>query len=155
MNAVDGQVEYLTDAVMRLERAVASIGAMRLKPWRMTLSSYAALKILERQPRLSLAQLSRRCFVRSQTMTRIVTELERRGWVERSPHPDSERAISLKLTPAGSASLAEMSAEVDTIESTLGGLLGRDQFPELIAILRTCAAAVEAEIKDLRQAERS
>ena len=74
------QPEYLTDAVTRLERAVANVGAMRLKPWNMTLSGYAAMKILDRQPDLSLAQLSRRCFVKSQTMTRIVSELERRGW---------------------------------------------------------------------------
>lgn len=146
-----GQPEYLTDAVTRLERAVANIGAMRLKPWRMTLSGYAALKILERQPNLSLAQLSRRCFVQPQTMTRIVAELERREWVDRSPHPESERAISLTLTPAGRANLAEMAAEVDKIESTLTGMVGPDHFPELVGVLRGCAAAVEQEIKELRR----
>jgi DNA-binding MarR family transcriptional regulator len=149
-----GQPDYLTDAVTRLERAVANIGAMRLKPWRMTLSGYAALKILERQPNLSLAQLSRRCFVKPQTMTRIVAELERRGWVDRSPHPESERAMSLALTAAGRASLSEMAAEVDKIESTLGGMLEPGQFPELVATLRRCAVAVETEIKDARRASR-
>jgi DNA-binding MarR family transcriptional regulator len=148
------QPDYLTDAVTRLERAVANIGAMRLKPWRMTLSGYAALKILERQPNLSLAQLSRRCFVKSQTMTRIVADLERRNWVERSPHPESERAISLALTPAGRASLGEMAAEVDKIEATLAGMLEPGQSPEMIAALRRCAVAVEAEIKDARKANR-
>lgn len=131
---------------------MANIGAMRLKPWRMTLSGYAALKILERQPNLSLAQLSRRCFVKPQTMTRIVSELERREWVERSPHPESERAMSLALTPAGRTSLTEMAAEVDKIESTLGGMLEPGQFPELVATLRRCAVAVETEIKDARRA---
>ncbi|WP_236790871.1 MarR family transcriptional regulator [Amycolatopsis sp. GM8] len=154
MDIAAGQSDYLTDAVVRLERAVANIGAMRLKPWRMTLSGYAALKILERQPNLSLAQLSRRCFVKPQTMTRIVAELERREWVDRSPHPESDRAISLALTPAGRASLGEMAAEVDKIESTLGGMLDPGQFPELVATLRRCAVAVEAEIKHARQANR-
>ncbi|MDH6523343.1 DNA-binding MarR family transcriptional regulator [Streptomyces sp. SAI-135] len=154
MDTTTDQPDYLTDAVTRLERAVANIGALRLKPWRMTLSGYAALKILERQPHVSLAQLSRRCFVKSQTMTRIVAELERREWVERSPHPESERAISLALTPAGRASLAEMAAEVDKIESTLGAELEPGQFPELVATLRRCAVAVEAEIKDARRAAR-
>ena len=91
------RTEYLTDAVFRLERAVANIGAMRLKPWRMTLSGYAALTSLERQPNLSLAHLSRRCYVKPQTMTRIVSEMERRGWVARGANPDSEGTYSRSL----------------------------------------------------------
>ena len=145
------RTEYLTDAVTRLERAVANIGSMRLKPWRMTLSGYAALRILERQPNLSLAQLSRRCYVKPQTMIRIVAEMERRQWVERSANPDSERAISLALTEEGRAALSEMAAEVDKIEATLGGILGPGQVPELVVILRTCAVAVETEIKATRR----
>lgn len=147
-----GESDYLTDAVTRLERAVANIGAMRLKPWGMTLSGYAALKILEKQPNLSLAQLSRRCFVKPQTMTRIVSELERREWLVRSPHPESERAMSLALTDAGKVSLAEMAAEVDKIESTLGDMIEPGRFSELVRTLRGCAAAVEQEIKELRAA---
>lgn len=154
MDATGDGTEYLTDAVTRLERAVATIGAMRLKPWRMTLSSYAAMKILERQPNLSLAQLSRRCFVTPQTMTRIVSELERRGWVERGPHAESERAISLTLTPRGGESLAEMASEVDEVESTLGSMLEPGQMSDLIATLRRCAVVVEAEIKQTRRANR-
>jgi DNA-binding MarR family transcriptional regulator len=145
------QPEYLTDAVTRLERAVANVGAMRLRPWNMTLSGYAAMKILDRQPDLSLAQLSRRCFVRSQTMTRIVSELERRGWVQRSPHPESERAMSLTLTDEGRSNLAQMAAEVDEVESTLGAVLAPGQLPELAATLRRCAVAVEDEIAALRR----
>jgi DNA-binding MarR family transcriptional regulator len=152
MDAV--RAEYMTDVVFRLERAVANIGAIRLKPWRMTLSGYAALKILERQPNLSLAQLSRRCYVKPQTMIRIVAELERRGWVERGANPDSERAIALALTEQGQASLSEMAAEVDTIESTLGGVVGFDEVPQLVAALRDCAVAVEAEIKQTRRPDR-
>ena len=145
-----GRTEYVTDAVFRLERAVANIGALRLKPWRVSLSGYAAMKILERQPNLSLAQLSRRCYVKPQTMIRIVGEMERRGWIERGVNPDSERAIALALTPAGQASLAEMATEVDAIESTLGAVVGPDAVSPLVAVLRDCAVAVEAEIKQVR-----
>lgn len=146
-----GRTEYLTDAVVRLERAVSNIGAMRLRPWQMTLSGYAALKILERQPNLSLAQLSRRCFVKPQTMTRIVSELERRGWVVRGPHAESERAISLTLTGEGRAQLTEMAAAVDGVEATLAGVVPDGDFDEFVATLRGCAVAVEAEIAELRK----
>ena len=146
--------EYVTDSVFRLERAIANIGAMRLKPWRLTLSGYAAMKILERQPNLSLAQLSRRCYVKPQTMIRIVAEMERREWIVRSANPDSERAISLALTEDGRAALSEMAAEVDKIEATLGGILGPENVPELVVALRDCAAAIETEIKQTRRSDR-
>jgi DNA-binding MarR family transcriptional regulator len=147
------ETEYLTDAVVRLERAVTNIGAMRLRPWGITLSGYAAMKILERQPELSLAQLSRRCFVKPQTMTRIVSDLERRGWVLRGPHAESERAISLTLTAEGSKALGEMASEVDQIESTLAGVVGgaAGDAAELAQTLRRCAVAVEGEITQRRK----
>lgn len=107
-NEYDEEMTLLLDAVFRLERAVARIGAMRLQPWKMTLSGYAAMRVIERRPNLSLTQLSRRCFVRSQTMTRIVSNLGDAGYVERAVSPGNERAMSLTLTSRGRKVLREM-----------------------------------------------
>lgn len=145
---VDG-LAYISDAVFRLERAIAKIGAQRLRPWNMTLSSYAALRILERQPNLSLAQLSRRCFVKPQTMTRIVAELERRGYVQRGPNEDSLRAVSLTLTAEGVKAAHGMAAEVEKIEETLGASLTPPEVAHFHALIRERAALIEAEIKTL------
>jgi DNA-binding MarR family transcriptional regulator len=140
---------YLTDAVVRLERAIGRIGNKRLARWNLSLSGYAALKILQTRPDLSLAQLSRRCFVRPQTMTRIVTQLEERGYVRRRPHPESERAIALALTDAGRTAIADMDAEVLKINDTLTSELDADGVVFLEGALRRCAAAVEAELREL------
>jgi DNA-binding MarR family transcriptional regulator len=147
-------VTYLVDAIFRLERAVGTIGTTRLRPWHMTLSSFAALRVLEQQPNLSLAQLARRCFVKPQTMTRIVAELERRGYVHRGPAAESERAMALTLTQSGIKAVAEMSAEVDKIQSTLEQALTPDEVTQLNAMLRRCAVLVESEIKDNQKAQR-
>lgn len=140
---------YLTDAVFRLERAINRIGNKRLDRWNLSLSAYAALKILQTRPELSLAQLSRRCFVRPQTMTRIVTQLEERGYVQRRPHPESERAISLTLTHAGDSALADMDSEVLKINETLTRELDAEGARFLEAALRRCAIAVEDELRDM------
>lgn len=140
---------YLTDAVFRLERAIGRIGNKRLAAWNLSLSGYAALKILQTRTDLSLAQLSRRCFVRPQTMTRIVSQLEERGYVRRRPHPESDRAIALALTDFGRQSVAEMDSEVLKINETLTRELDADGVAFLEGALRRCAAAVEAELRDM------
>ena len=140
---------YLTDAVFRLERALSRIGNKRLERWNLSLSGYAALKILQTRPDLSLAQLSRRCFVRPQTMTRIVTQLEERGYVRRRPHPESDRAIALALTDAGRATIADMDSEVLKINETLTRELDDDGVAFLDGTLRRCAIAVETELRDI------
>ncbi|MET3953144.1 DNA-binding MarR family transcriptional regulator [Rhodococcus sp. OAS809] len=140
---------YLLDAVFRLERAVTRIGNKRLANWHMSLSGYAAMKTLENRPNLSLAQLSRRCFVRPQTMTRLVAQLEERDFVQRSPHPESERAISLSLTESGRAALNDMDAEVLKINETLTEQLDDSGVTVLEQSLRKCALAVETELRAL------
>ena len=142
---------YLLDGVFRLERAATRIGNLRLRPWKLTLSAYAAMRIIQSRPLLSLAQLSRRAFVRPQTMTRIVTSLEDRGYVKRSGNPESERAMSLSLTEAGSAVLSQMDSEVLKINDTLLKALGPDERQSLIRMLRKTALMVEAELRELER----
>ncbi|MDJ0396574.1 MarR family transcriptional regulator [Rhodococcus sp. G-MC3] len=149
--AVPGQMEpatYVVDAISRLHRAVHQVANLRLRQWNMTLSSYVALRIIADQPSLSLAQLARRGFVRPQTMTRIVSQLEKRGFVERHHRPENERALSLHVTASGEVALTEMGAEVNKINATVGGVLEPAEILELDAMVRRVASAVEADIKD-------
>ncbi|HVV14507.1 MarR family winged helix-turn-helix transcriptional regulator [Amycolatopsis sp.] len=148
----DGTVEeagYLLDAVTRLQRAVERIGNLRLRPWEMTMSSYVALRILANRPDLTLGQLSRRCYVRPQTMTRIVAQLEKRGFVERSPHPHNNSAISLAVTGLGRRVLREMSDEVDKVTTTVTSALGPGEVAKFNATLRDCAVRIETEATEL------
>lgn len=142
---------YLLDGIFRLERAVTRIGNHRLTPWRMSLSGYAAMHIIDSQPHLSLTQLSRRCFVRPQTMTRIVTSLRERGYVKRSASPDSERAMSLTLTNEGRAALKEMDGEVLRIREAFSETLNPAELEDLTRMLRVSAIRVEQDLRDLGQ----
>ncbi|SEO90639.1 MarR family winged helix-turn-helix transcriptional regulator [Amycolatopsis saalfeldensis] len=147
------EASSLIDAVFRFERAVTRIGNTRLRPWTMTLSSYTALRILANRPHLTLAQLARRCYSRPQTMTRIVTQLENRGFVARGSHPESERALSLEVTEAGLVALDEMGGEVLKISGTLNAVLGRDDVVATDRQLRQAALVVENELKELGRSE--
>jgi DNA-binding MarR family transcriptional regulator len=148
--AAPDELTYLLDSVFRVERAVTRIGNQRLTPWNLTLSGYAAMRIIENRPHLSLAQLARRAFVRSQTMTRIVSNLCERGFIERSPHPESERAMSLTLTPLGVTTLREMDKEVLKINRSFASALAPGEKEELTRMLRACALTIEAELRELK-----
>lgn len=137
---------YLLDAVVRLMRGAHQTGNVRLRPWNITLSSYAALRVIADQPNLTLAQLSRRNFVRPQTMTRIVSELVKRGWIERRTRADDERAMALSLTEQGRTALHQMAKEVDKINETIRRVLADDQIEQVNALLRSCARQVETEL---------
>jgi DNA-binding MarR family transcriptional regulator len=52
-------------------------------------------------------------------MTAVVDRLERRGWVERKPHPKDRRVALLELTDSGRQVTAEMAETVRTISEGL------------------------------------
>lgn len=139
----------LVDAVFRLQRAINRIGNARLQPWRMSLSSYTALRIISNRPYLTTAQLARRGGVRPQTMSRMVGELESRGFVERRMHPDSQRAIALSVTPKGLEVLYEMTDEVKKAPEALLRVMGTAGVERTDENLRLGISAVEAELKEI------
>ena len=140
----------LMDGIFRLERSIMRIGTLRLTRWGMTLSAYTAMRVLDGQPDLSLAQVSRRCYVQPQTMTRIISSLIERGYVARSRSSHSERAISLRLTDDGVAALREMDVEVLQIKNSFTSALTAKQVEQLIDNLRAAAHEVEGELRAIR-----
>src|ERR1700730_8459586 len=70
----------------------------KLREYELSTPQYAALWALGREPGLSGAELARRCFVRPQTMSEILANLEGRKLVERKPHPVHRRVVEVHLT---------------------------------------------------------
>ncbi len=67
----------------------------------------SALATIERDGPLRPGDLSRIEVVTKPTMTRILTELEQRGFIEREADPRDGRAFMVSATPAGVAAVAE------------------------------------------------
>jgi DNA-binding MarR family transcriptional regulator len=75
--------------------------ALRKQGVELSFAQLAALFGLHGEPGITGAQLARRAFVSAQTMNSVLHRLELEGRIERRPHPDSRRADSWSLTPAG------------------------------------------------------
>jgi DNA-binding MarR family transcriptional regulator len=102
-------------------------------PFGMTTDQYVVLTVLTEQGEATQQELVRRCSSDTATMGAMLSLLEDKGLITRSPHPRDGRARSVKLTRKGKALAGEMwrgSSEVRTglashfTEAELRALIG-------------------------------
>lgn len=67
-----------------------------------------AMMELEKQPTLTQQQLIKQINLSKSTVSRLVSNLVKRGWVERTPNTIDRRVSDLKLTSAGRQAAAEL-----------------------------------------------
>src|SRR5919107_4364419 len=81
--------------VPKLERALARTG--------LSLSWYDVLLVTNAAPdrRLRMTELGRQAVVSRERVSRVVSELERAGLVERQPNPDDKRSSYAAITQEG------------------------------------------------------
>ena len=81
--------------VPKLAHAVAAAG--------LPISWYDVLLVLNAAPdrRLRMSDLGARAVLSREQISRVVSELEREGLVERRPNPDDKRSSFAMITPAG------------------------------------------------------
>jgi DNA-binding MarR family transcriptional regulator len=106
----------------------------------LTTVQYTALSVLERNPGISSAQLSRRSFVTAQAGNEMVAILERKGLIERQPSPAHLRIRLVYLTTAGAALLHSCDAEVDALETRMLHGVDAATRRQLRAGLESCTA---------------
>ncbi|WP_438352541.1 MarR family winged helix-turn-helix transcriptional regulator [Microbacterium sp. CJ88] len=134
------------DVMSRLRRASLRLSRLRAEAFRAAgLAAWefdvlAALGRAEPAHELNPAQLIERTKISSGAMTNRLTQLDKRGLVERLPHPRDGRSVLVRLTPAGAERVdAAMGELVRREEIELGALERRDR-DELVRILRLLTA---------------
>lgn len=78
--------------------------------------------------------------VTKQAAVQLVDELERRGYVERGPHPTDRRSRMVVLAPRGWACVASVVRRWGEVEARWGDLIGVDRVDHLRADLRRIVA---------------
>jgi DNA-binding MarR family transcriptional regulator len=84
-----------------------------------TALQYTALSVLARHPGLSSAQMARRSFVSPQAGNEMVTILERKGLVVRTPDPSNRHIKRINLTPDGKVVMAKCDLQIDRFEARM------------------------------------
>ncbi|MEV4460624.1 MarR family winged helix-turn-helix transcriptional regulator [Microbispora sp. NPDC049633] len=100
-----------------------------------------ALGELARDGALRQNDLAHRLRLEKSTTSRLVTQLIKRGWAERTPTPDDGRGVLVRLTPDGANAAAQLArARADRFSA----VLGRVPEHERAAVLRALGVLTEA-----------
>jgi DNA-binding MarR family transcriptional regulator len=111
-------------------------GQRDLKPGR-----FGAMMVIHNNPGITQAALGRAISRDKSTVTPLVQELHRRGFIRRRPSAVDRRSITLTLTRAGEAALSDLLAHARAHDRRLDAIAGRRK-PVLLALLRKIADAL-------------
>ncbi len=77
---------------------------------------FSILSLITHNPGITSRQLSAALSILPPNVVGMVSALEKRGLIERQPHPVDGRAVGLYLTPAGEAMVTEAENTVEQLE---------------------------------------
>jgi DNA-binding MarR family transcriptional regulator len=80
-------------------------------PYRLTTEQYALIRAVHRNPGIRQADVTNEIFAEPNTVTAMVTLLEKRGILRRKPSPSDGRVRLLFLTPHGQTVLQKLSMD--------------------------------------------
>lgn len=103
-----------------------------LKKLNLTSAQYSVLALSEEQAGLSNAELARRLSVTPQTMSRIMKNLEKNGFVKKG------EVSEFSLTQKGEKIVCSAHEAVNEIETVMVEGLSKNQINDLKQVLQTC-----------------
>ncbi|SUA81058.1 transcriptional regulator SlyA [Nocardia otitidiscaviarum] len=131
--------ERIGSYVKRAEQALNAAKNAALKPARVTVAQYAALLFLTENPGISAAALARLCGVTPPTMNTILTNLQDRGLIERTPHAWHRNVLETRLTEQGEQVMHDADARAVRVERALAEEFTAAERQTLLDLLTRCA----------------
>jgi MarR family 2-MHQ and catechol resistance regulon transcriptional repressor len=98
---LERDAEALYDSVSELVRVYQSLDRDRICCHDISITQCNALEALARRGGLTLGELAAHLYLDKSTASRVVDALQRKGYVDRTTHPDDGRAVRLVTTPQG------------------------------------------------------
>jgi DNA-binding MarR family transcriptional regulator len=138
-------VTRLRVAIARLSRRLRRHELAGLTP-----TQLSALSTVERAGPLRLGDLAAAEGIAPSTLTRLVTALEERGYVDRCPVPGDARASTLAIAPAGHAILERIRQESTTMLAESLRTLTAEQRAALAAALPALEQLAGPDPRDAR-----
>lgn len=95
----------------------------RMAPYGLKQADFSVLALLAHNPGATSRQLCATLDIQPPNFVSLIAALDRRGLIERRPHPRDGRAVGLHLTPAGHALAEETEKIVLDMENEVAGRL--------------------------------
>lgn len=104
-----------------------------------TTPQLGALFIINDRPDVTQQQLARTLGLRESAVTSLVARLQAAGLITRQPHPREHRAVVLRLSEQGLATLRAARPEIARFNAELRAVLGDAAFTQTAAALHKLA----------------
>ncbi|MEU9149366.1 MarR family transcriptional regulator [Streptomyces sp. NPDC048417] len=123
-----------------LARQLSAVGAVkrdlaRILPHECPAGSAAVLTLLGRYGSMRMSKLAELLAVDMSVTSRHVAHVAERGWIERSPDPADKRSRILHLTPAGEATLRDLSRRSTELLTERLGDWSDEEVDQLIQLM--------------------
>ena len=104
-----------------------------------SISQSHVLDTLAEEGDLTMQQLARRMFKSVSTMTRVVGQLIRRGYVMRRQDPEDRRVVHVSITPQGKAIVSAIGRDLIETQKAILQVVPREQWDGAFAVLEALA----------------
>ncbi|HEY45047.1 MAG TPA: MarR family transcriptional regulator [Anaerolineae bacterium] len=118
-----------------------------LSQYDLNISQFRLLSLLHNQRGQRLTVLSQRLLLSKSTITRLVDQLEHKGWAQRVADPEDRRAQRVVLTPAGFEQRAIIAdAHLQSLEKRLQALTDEEKV-QLKILLDKLSAGLRSRLE--------
>jgi len=104
-----------------------------------SISQSHILDVLAEEGDLTMQQLAKRMFKSVSTMTRVVGQLVRRGYVKRRQDPEDRRVVHISITPQGKAIVAAINRDLIETQKAILQSIPPDQWAGAFKVLEALA----------------
>ncbi|MBI2457548.1 MAG: MarR family transcriptional regulator [candidate division NC10 bacterium] len=104
-----------------------------------SISQCHILDVLAEEGDLTMQQLAKRMFKSVSTMTRVVAQLVRRGYVKRHQDPEDRRIVHVSITPQGKAIVAAINRDLIETQKAILQAIPSDQWAGAFKVLEALA----------------
>jgi DNA-binding MarR family transcriptional regulator len=134
--------EQVFVALMRAADHAQRRVAEMLKGHDLSPTQYNALRILRGAgpDGLPCSEIATRMINHDPDITRLMTRLEKRGWVQRSRPKQDRRVVNARITERGLALLKGVDPEVDSFQRNLFGHMGDRRLTSFLRLLEVAIA---------------
>ena len=120
----------------RASMAIGEVFYEKMAPYGLRQADFSVLVLLAHNPGATSRQLCATLNILPPNFVRLIGALDRRGLIERRPHPEDGRAVGLYLTAEGQALAAETEAVVSDLEASVVAMLTEAERRTLHRLLR-------------------
>lgn len=103
--------------------------------------AHALMALMQEQP-LAQGVLSNRLSLEKSTVSRLLSGLEKRGWIERDRNPDDRRIVEVALTEAGKQTAESLSTARQSKFDQVMQAIPEDQQTKVIDALQILVKAI-------------